>query len=196
MTGMKAEACATGPAAFQALRGLIGGTGRVHEYWDEREHNSVAIASFVDVPEPGLTTYSTVTLHQVPNELDGQDLRVELIGTVPTGHEDFANVLATCAFTVAKEGWLAAPGVVFPDAVRQYFPRSTTPHLMWTEPFAWEGLSTLQLEGAGAVHWLAGLPLSDAEVELLDRDGRDALEEALETSAAPLVDLERASATP
>lgn len=169
------------------------GKGRVHEYWDAGEQNSVAVASFVDVPQAGLTTFSTVTMHQVPNDLEGNDIRVELLGATESGSDDFANVLASAAFSIAKDDWLAAPGVVFPNLVKEYFPDTTTPHVMWTEPFVWEELSTVEVEGAGSVHWLMGLPLTDAEVDLLHDKGRDALEDSLESADVAWFDLRRAS---
>lgn len=190
---MRADECSSGPAAFQTLSAMIDGKGRVHEYWDAGEQNSVAVATFEEQPQAGLTTFSTVTMHQVHNDLDGKDIRVELLGVTEAGSDDFANVLSTAGFTMAKDGWLAAPGVVFPDLVKQYFPNTTTPHVMWTEPFVWEDLSTVEVEETGSVHWLMGLPLTDAEVELLHDQGRDALEDALEAADVAWFDLGRAS---
>lgn len=190
---MRADECSSGPAAFQTLSKLIDGKGRVHEYWDAGEQNSVAVASFEETPQAGLVTFSTVTMHQVHNDLDGKDIRVELLGVTEAGSEVMANVLSSAGITMAKDGWLVAPGVVFPDVVTRYLPDTTTPHVMWTEPFVREELSTVEVEGAGSVHWLMGLPLTDAEVELLHDKGRDALEEALEAADVAWFDLGRAS---
>lgn len=53
--------------------------------------------------------------------MDGRDIRVELLIVAPKDSIAAANVLATAGFFVMKDGWLAAPGVVFVDAVRENF---------------------------------------------------------------------------
>jgi hypothetical protein len=45
------------------------------------------------------------------------------MATARTGDTALPNLVATAAFFVAKNGWLAAPGAIFPDQVREYSPR-------------------------------------------------------------------------
>lgn len=177
---MQEREVGTGPAMYKALLEVIGGTGTVREHLDEPEDNTVAIATFADAPEVGSRTYSTVTLHGSPNMLEDRDIRVELLAVGDADSDELANVLTTCAFNVGKSGWLAAPGVVFPDVVRWYFEDTTTPHLVWVEPYLWPELSTVELEGAPDVHCLLGIPLTDAEVTHLHEFGYEALQDVLE----------------
>lgn len=176
------------------VRGVLGGDSVVEIFYDEKEQNSVFVASAVDSPMPGWTTCTTVSLHLVPNLLDGKDLRVELMATARTEDTALANVVATAAFFVAKNGWLAAPGVVFPDQVREYFPDTTTPHLMWSEPVNHPELSTVELAGAGSVHWLLAVPLTEEERLFLAEHGYFELEERLSAAEAEYFDLWRSSA--
>lgn len=132
-------------------------------------------------------------MHEVPNDFEGRDLRVELLGVVTAGDEALANVLTMAALTVAKNRWLAAPATVFPDVLRTYFAETTTPHLMWTEPFRWPELSTVEVPGAGPAHWLMGLSSSDPEVGLVEDSRRDAPEDFLAAADVAYHDLTRRS---
>jgi hypothetical protein len=121
----------TRPVVSRHAGVVIGGDSNVHAFYDESEETVVAIVTCSGSPSPQLSTWSTASLHVVPNLLEGEDIRVELLLVAESKYEEAANVLATAAFTVMKDGWLAAPGVVFPGAVAEYCPRATTPHLMW-----------------------------------------------------------------
>jgi len=173
---------------------VLGGESSVHAFYDESEDNVVAIVTCAGTPSGRLTAVSTASLHATPNVLEDDDLRVELLLVTDARYDEAANVLATSAFDVVKDGWLAAPGVVFPDAVREYYRDATTPHLMWTEPFDFPELSTVHLEGLEHdVHWLQGVPLTERERAFLVDSGFDALSGRLEAAAAPYYDLSRQS---
>ena len=102
-------------------------------------------------------------------------------------------MLASAAFCVLKDGWLAAPGVVFPGLVAEYLPTTTTPHLMWGEPQPWPDLAAAPVDGLGDLHWLLAVPISDAEKEYLEARGYDALDEKLGAAQAEFFDLWRPS---
>jgi antitoxin YqcF len=122
-------------AVSDFFRSALGGDAHVRAYYDEPERYVVSVVEAAHTPSPTLATYATASLHAVPNVMDGHDIRVELLMVAKEGEDAAANVVATAAFCVIKNGWLAAPGVVFPNAVREYLPETTVPHLMWTEPF-------------------------------------------------------------
>lgn len=184
----------TRPLVSRFLKDRIGGETATRAYYDEREDHAVAVVEAMGWPEASLSTFSTASLHAIENHLEGDDIRVELMMTVLRNCDFAGNIIATSAFNVMKSGWLVAPGVVFPDAVREYFPTSTTPHVMWTEPFIIEGLSTAHVDGvAHDVHWLQAVPLSDREVECLRTEGYDALSAKLEAGDAAYYDLSRPS---
>jgi hypothetical protein len=173
---------------------VVGGDSSVHAFYDATEDNVVAVVTAAGTPSPPLTTVSTASLHAAPNLLEGDDIRVELLLVTDSGREEAANIVATAAFCVIKNGWLAAPGVVFTDAVAEYYPASTTPHLMWTEPFDFPELSTAHVDGVEHdVHWLQGVPLTESERTFLVDAGFDALSGLLEAAAVPYYDLSRHS---
>lgn len=173
---------------------VLGGESSVHAFYDESEDNVVAIVTCSGTPSGRLTAVSTASLHATPNLLEDDDIRVELLLVTDSCYVEAANVLATSAFDVVKDGWLAAPGVVFPNAVSEYYRDATTPHLMWTEPFDFPELSSVQLESLeDDVHWLQGVPLTESERAFLVDSGFDTLSERLEAADAPYYDIMRQS---
>src|SRR4051794_5912101 len=137
---------ATAKQVYRAVAEAIGGEPTVNRRYDEDESHSVDVLRCADRPVAGLAVYSTLTLHDAPNHLDDKDIRVELIGVAPADVEDYPNLLATAAFNVIKDGWLVAPGVVFPDLVSMYALSSTLRHVLWVEPFPYEQLATVKVD--------------------------------------------------
>lgn len=184
----------TRPLVSRHVSKVVGGESSVHAFYDEAEENVVAIVTCAGSPSAELSTFSTASLHVTANFLEGEDIRVELLMVTESRCEEVANVVATSAFNVFKDGWLAAPGVVFPDVVHEYFPTASTPHVMWTEPLAFPELSTAALPGVDHdVHWLQGVPLTEPERVLLMNRGFDALSQRLEAAGATYYDLWRQS---
>ncbi|WP_338597470.1 suppressor of fused domain protein [Saccharopolyspora sp. SCSIO 74807] len=177
----------------QTAAQVFGGTASVHRFYDEDESHSVGILSCNDAPQKGFRTYSTIGVHEATNMLDNADVRVELAGVSPTSADGFANMLATAAFQVSKEGWLAAPGVVFPNLVREYGLSDALKHILWVEPFPWENLGSVEASRELTVHWLLGIPIADTEREYLQRDGYFALESLFEQHDLAYYDLDRAA---
>lgn len=185
----------TRPIVSRFLKDRLGGEAATYAYYDEREERAVSVVEAIGSPSPTLSTFSTASLHGTVNLLDGDDIRVELMMTVLRESACAANVVSTAAFNVMKSGWLAAPGVVFPGVVREYSSGTTTPHVMWTEPFAFDGLGTVTLDGVDVdVHWLQAVPLTEPEAEFLRSEGYDALTARLESADVPYYDLGRPSA--
>ena len=108
-----------------------------------------------------------------------------------------ANMVATAAFCVMKDGWLAAPGVVFPNIVSEYMPSTTVPHVMWHEPLDFEGLSPLPVPGLDQqVHVLQAVPIAESEWQFLLAEGFFKFTERLEASGARHYDLLRKPVCP
>jgi hypothetical protein len=177
--------------AARVASSAIGGRPGAARYADDDESHRISIASFVDAPTSGYTTYSTIGLHLYANVLDGTNVPIELAATVPSAATYMANVLATSAFYVMKDGWLAAPGVVFPGVLAEY--RPTPPeHILWVPPFPWEQLAEVPLPSGIAVHWLLGVPVFEAERQQLHDRGYDAFEAVLESADVAWFDPSRA----
>lgn len=184
----------TKSAMSEALGRAIGGVSTVSAYFDDTENSAVAVVEAIGAPSPQLTTYATASLHAIANLLNGRDVRVELILVGEAGLGDVGNLLATAAFYVMKNRWLAAPGVVFPDIVADFFPGSDVRHIMWVPPFDFGTLSTFAVQGVDpSVHALQGVPITDRERALLDSAGFMVLDRELERANAPHYDFGRAS---
>ena len=178
-------------AAASTAGSVIGGAHRRLGRWaDPREENSVHIITCEEAPSPGLTTYSTVSLHQHPNLLDGKDTRVELAGVADSRVLEFPNALSTAAFYVIKDHWLAAPGVVFPGILLDYDLGTDMEHLMWAPPFPWDELGRVNL-GELIAHWLIAVPIYESERRFLLERGYFEFENFLEERDVPYYDLSR-----
>jgi hypothetical protein len=168
----------TDRAVARAARDAFAGSCTVRRYWDDPELVSADILCSDD--SSGELCWSTVGLYHRPQHLEGRSIATELafIGGADAGWG--ANLVASSAFRVIKDGWLAAPGVVFPDAVAEYEPGTQLPHLLWVPPFPFPELASVVVTDDVTVHWLLGMAISDGERDYLDDHGFDALEHAFE----------------
>ena len=160
--------------------------------WDDAERSYVDIVICSDLPDPGLTSCSTLSLHETTNLLDGRDVRVELAGTC-LSDQPIVNMLATAALNVINDAWLAAPDVVMRDAVSRYDAQAQMKHLLLSDPFPVPALGALQLDDGMSVHWLFAVPISDTELDLALEAGVPELSRRLETADAAYYDLHRPS---
>lgn len=171
---------------------VYGGTASVHRFYDRDEKHSIGILTCEGAPQANFATYSTVGLHEVPNILEDKDVRVELAGVAALTETEYPNLLATAAFQVQKEGWLAAPGVVFPGLVRDFYGLSESmEHLLWVVPFTWEELGAVEVSSTLTVHWLLGVPIAESERRLMIDDGYSALTRLFEERDVEYYDLHR-----
>ncbi|MEU6130988.1 suppressor of fused domain protein [Saccharopolyspora sp. NPDC047091] len=163
----------------------------MHRYYDEDESHSIGILQCEGTPQEGFRTYSTVGAHESPNFIDDADVRVELAGVAPADLTLFPNLLATAAFQLIKENWLAAPGVVFPGVVKQFNLSDTLEHVLWAEPFPWEDLGSVEASQQITAHWLLAILISESERKFLQQQGYFALEALFEQHEIPYYDLDR-----
>jgi hypothetical protein len=174
---------------------VFGGTPRVIAFWDDSHEHSVDILISPDAPGPGVTSYSTVTLSDVPLLQKGRvfPVRVELVGACDSRAEEFANALATAAFFILKERWFCRPGVVFETMLSMYELSDTMEHLYFTAPSRWPELNTTLDLSTKKVTWLWAIPISDNESRFIAEHGDDQFESLLEHSRADVLDIHRAS---
>ena len=169
-------------AAADVVRGS--GRPRVLQMLDAQEKHSVDVMTIADAPARGLSTFSTVTLHETVNLLDGEDLRVELLAVAMSDVDCVDNLLAHAALNVLKDAWLAAPGVVYPGLVAEYDLSDSLPHLLLTAPIPFPDLGSLEVPGLPPVHWLLCMAISESERLYLIDKGLDAFEQLLEQADA------------
>ena len=67
------RALETSGAAARAAIAAFGGKHDIYSYGDEDESHKVDILSCKDSPNPGLTSYSTLGIHLMPNLIDDDD---------------------------------------------------------------------------------------------------------------------------
>jgi hypothetical protein len=179
----------------QHVRGVFAGAQwKVINYLDKDEKSEIYILHSTDTPESGLISYCTVGLSDYADpryEVD-PPLGVEIIAV--SNLPDFAKVVGTAAFCIINSGYHAEPGGAFPHVVKMYYPGTSVPHLMFLEPYLWEEESLeSRVIGDKTVAWVQGVPISDAEMELLRDEGAEALEALFEEHQPDFIDLDRAS---
>ncbi len=185
----------SGIAVARAVMTAVGGQPTVDRYFDAGDAHWVDVMHWHDRPQPGLETHSTLSLHRAPNLLEGTDIRVEIAGVAASSAVEFVNLLSTAAFFVIKDRWLCAPGVVFPDLIGRYYPglSSRLRHLLFVEPFPWQGLSKVSVAPGLDVHWLMAMAISEGERQYLNDRGYDELEALFTDREVPYFDLGRES---
>jgi hypothetical protein len=153
----------------------------------------MAVLSSLDQPSAGFVAYSTVSLHRAPNLVGERDIRVELLGVAAAEKAEFPNVLASAAALVAERGHAAAPGEVLPRVLSDYELSDTLEHVVLTDPFAYEDLGSVELEGGPSVHWLQAVPISESERRFILAQGFDALEARFAEAELEYWNLDRSS---
>ena len=173
---------------------VFGGEPTVFQYWDDNDISDIDILSVANRPTDGISIYSTLGLsdYSIDYSLENKLLRVEIVGVCATIYEEFANVIATCAFCVINSDYSIAPGEVFPDILKMYFPSSDMKHILFVPPFLWEDLKTMDLPTKN-VAWLLAVPISEKEYQFACEKGSDLLEELFEQKKIDIYDLERKS---
>jgi hypothetical protein len=156
------------------LRNLIGGDISVHVYYDESEEHSIPI--FTSTNDEG-TVCATLGLMEI-DQSHNPDVQIhsEIILDKRGNYEGVANVLSTLAFYIIKNGWRVAPGVVFKDIMKTYFPETNLPHLYFTTSFQWPAMSKVELP-EGKIYPLVAIPISESEDKMASEKNGQALED-------------------
>jgi hypothetical protein len=88
-----------------------------------------------------------------------------------------AEIVATLAFHVMKDGWKPAPGVIFERAVEMYSPELQVKHVMFVPPIQWEDeMGAVELD-AKTIHPLLAVPITESEAAFVRAHGSEALED-------------------
>jgi antitoxin YqcF len=180
-------------ALAKYLHSVLGGSPRVFDYWDDQKQNSVDILSVNDVPNRGISTYSTLRLSDcaIGLTVDDVPLRVEFLIPLKTEYEEGGNYIATSALSIINDKVVPKPGVILPRVLELYRPEGQMKHMMLVPPSVWE-VKTQEFSSK-IVAWLQLVPLSDAERDFAISNGSDALEHILEKEQADVTNLERPS---
>jgi hypothetical protein len=172
------------------MRQLVGGCSTVTAYYDEPNSNKIHI--FSSSNDEGVVA-ATVGLMEI-NQSHRPDIDVyaEVIMDQRGHDEGIANVLSTIAFCVMKDGWKLAPGVIFYDLVKMYFPDTKLPHVMFTAPFQWDAMSKVALSKK-TIYPLVAIPISEAESQLASTNASQDLENIWARQSTDVLDWGRQS---
>lgn len=183
-------------AIFQAIHNAVGLTFKVFSFKDETEENNIEIYIGEDRPDLSLATYSTIGLSEYPigviDSNSGRQIRVEFIGMCDRKFEEFPNILASCAFNIIKDKDSCFPGMVYQNMIEEYYDGIEMRHIYFTSPSYWEYLDGFDLDG-NYVTWLFAIPISDNELDYLEKYGADEFENLLEDNKTEVFDLYRKS---
>jgi antitoxin YqcF len=173
----------------------FGGELNVRAYGDEPERSSVDILCCTNAPQPGLTTYATLTLHRHKNWVGKprKNVPVNLIWMTRTKQAKDAAALSTAAFCIINSRWSCAPGVVFPDVIKMYSLSRTMKHVYFTPPIPWDRELGRVKIGRTMAHCLSMIPISEAEYCYAEEHGGDALSDLLAEAEVDFTDLKRKS---
>lgn len=178
----------------KTLAGVFGTKPQVSRYWDDNKKSSIDILLCANSPQEYVYSYGTLGLSDYPLINKGEDVgfRVEFVAACGARYDEFANILSTAAFCVINSGWYASPGSIFPGVVSMYRKNTDMKHLMFSPPFLWNDLKTLELNDK-IVAWLMLVPISDKEYQFAEINGSDTLEDLFVEKQIDVFSLDRLS---
>ena len=129
---------------------FIGGTPKVHRYYNEAEDKSVDVMCCTDNKYSNTKVFSTIGLSAFDAGVvsDDKSVRVELIGITNSEVDNWDHVMASTAFEVIDSETLGY-GMVIQNVVREYFKDSTLEHVVLVSPVYWDSYAPL-------VNWIPG----------------------------------------
>jgi antitoxin YqcF len=186
------------PAEFERqlgrhIRAQLGAKTKVVRYGDDDGRQDVFLVSALDVPCAGVTTFGTVGLSNRSQQFHDKEVFVEVLGACASATSRFDNLIASCAFASLKGGTSVVYGGIIENILDQYQLSARLRHVTFVAPFLWAGFEPFDVQGK-QIHWLAAVPISDAELKYLREEGIDALEDLFEKNQINLYDIDRRSA--
>lgn len=142
---------------------------------DEAEEQTIAIFSSRNVDGVVAATVGLME-HDVGDDAE-EPVFVEIIVDARGDAAWVAEIVATIAFHVMKDGWKPAPGVIFEGAVEMYSPELQVKHVMFVLPIQWEDeMHEVELEDK-IVRPLLAVPITESEAAFVRAHGSEALED-------------------
>ena len=161
----------------------------VARHYDDGERNAIAIFTSENADGVGAATVGVMDCDQARPGKPPLATEILLDGRGRPAH--IANIAATIGFYIIKDGWRVAPGVTFSDMVSMYEPALCVKHVVFVPPFQWKhGLSRVTL-GDRTIYPLLAVPITDAELRLIQEQGADVLQERWEQLSTDVLDWSR-----
>lgn len=174
---------------YKKLAPIIGIEPRVIKYGDDTGNNAIFIMECPDPTDSEVIFYSTIGL----SDYSVGDQKFELMITGYSSDDKVGNILSTSAFFCIKDNWKVNYGTVFEKLVEMYYKDSAMKHIYFTTPYLWED----KLEGFEVqneeIFFLLAIPISDAELDYLNNNGKEQLETLFEEKEIDIFDIQRDS---
>jgi antitoxin YqcF len=173
----------------------VGGNPSVKKFWDEENNHHIDLLLLADRPTSGVTTVSSIGLSDTPLYFKNKEYptRVEILGCCESKEELFPNIISTASFSIIKDGWFCAPGIIYPDIISMYYPGYSMKHLYFTTPFLWEdSLPTIELP-TKKISFLLAVPISEEERSYAVEHSVAELESSFEKNNIDIFNLRRTS---
>lgn len=142
---------------------------------DEAEEQTIAIFSARNLDGVVAATVGLMD-YDVGDDPD-DPVFVEIIVDARGDAAWVAEIVATLAFHVMKDGWKPAPGVIFERAIEMYSPELQVKHVMFVPPIQWEEeMDAVELDEK-IVQPLLAVPITEGEAVFVRAHGSEALED-------------------
>ncbi|MDA1161159.1 MAG: suppressor of fused domain protein [Planctomycetota bacterium] len=174
---------------------FFGGEISIKQAWDDADESMIGVLAASDSPSAGLTSYSTIGLcdSEIHDHVGVVPYRVELVMAARSQFEKTRNILATAAFHVINSDWSCHCFALYPGIVEMYYPDSPMAHLLFVDPFMWDGeFPELNVEGL-PLRWLLAAPISEPERRYAINFDIPTLLDELDECGADVTDLYRSS---
>jgi len=174
---------------------VFSGSPSVCEYQDDKGVSAIDLLSCPDSPTAGVTSYSTIGLsdHQFKAIDTDMPLGVEVVGACGSNFELYPNIISSISFAVVNDKQECYPDAVFKHVVTINEASETLKHVLLVDPFLWSAkLETLRFTQK-ATAWLQAVPISDGELNYLEKNGADALHELFTKHQIDVFNLNRVS---
>lgn len=171
----------------------FGGDVSIKQCWDDAENSMVGILIAKDSPSKNLNSYSTIGLcdSEIHDHTGTLPFRAEFAMAAQTHFEKAGNILATAAFHVINSGWSCNRFALYPDVVDMYYSESPMKHLLFVDPFMWNGAFPDFQIGSFPVRWLLAIPISESERRYAINFRIPTLLDELDECGADFTNLER-----
>ena len=172
------------------LRSKVPGDAiHVRRHYDDAEQHAIAI--FTSENAHGVVAATVGVMEVDQRRGEGPPLATEILLDARGRRPYAADVLATVAFFILKDGWRVRPGVTFADIIPMYAPELRVKHMLFTPAFQWqEGMTRVTLTDR-TIYPLLAVPITDEELELVKSRGADVLEERWIRSSTDVLDWSR-----
>jgi hypothetical protein len=178
-------------------RALFGGDPTVDRFYADDDSLWVDVLRSPDSPVDGITSHATIGTSRFDNQLvsDGLSIRVELLGACASEVSEFADMLCSCALTVAHGEHSAVPGAIFTGIVERHLPGVSMKHMLFVTPYLWGDGPDALADDEHVLAWLMAVPVSDSELGYAREHGTDALQALFERAEIDVLDIDRPPVT-